>query len=58
MLLKKNMIANLLITSGNIFSDDCVVYENWVQGVPYRFVDLRIKDLRGTYSLKIDTAAI
>ncbi len=53
---KKNMIANLLVTSGNIFSDDCVVYENWVQGIPYRFVDLRIKDLRGTYNLKIDTA--
>ena len=52
---KKNMIANLLITSGNIFSDDCVIYENWVQGVPYRMVDLRIKDLRGTYTLKIDT---
>jgi len=53
---KKNMLANLLITSGNIFSDDCVLYENWVQGVPYRFIDLRIKDLRGTYTLKIDTA--
>jgi imidazolonepropionase-like amidohydrolase len=53
--IKKNMIANLLITSGNIFSDDCVVYENWVQGIPYRFADLRIKDLRGTYALKIDT---
>jgi len=53
--IKKNMIANLLITSGNIFSDDCVVYENWVQGTPYRFIDLRIKDLRGTYTLKIDT---
>ena len=53
---KKNMIANLLITSGNIFSDDCVIYENWVQGIPYRIVDLRIKDLRGTYTLKIDTA--
>lgn len=53
---KKNMVANLLITSGNIFSDDCVLYENWVQGIPYRIVDLRIKDLRGTYSLKIDTA--
>ena len=53
---KKNMIANLLVTSGNIFSDDCVVYENWVQGVPYRFIDLRIKDIRGTYTLKVDTA--
>ena len=53
---KKNMIANLLITSGNIFSDDCVIYENLVQGIPYRFVDLRIKDLRGTYQLKADTS--
>lgn len=54
---KKNMVANLLVTSGNIFSDDCVVYENWVQGVPYRFIDLRIRDIRGTYLLKIDTAS-
>ena len=53
---KKNMIANLLITSGNIFSEDCVIYENWVQGAPYRLIDMRIKDLRGTYTLKIDTA--
>jgi imidazolonepropionase-like amidohydrolase len=53
--IKKNMIANLLITSGDIFSDDCVIYENWVQGIPYRLTDLRIMDLRGTYALKIDT---
>ncbi len=53
---KKNMIANLLVTSGNIFSDDCVLYENWVQGVPYRFIDIRTKDLRGTYALKVDTS--
>jgi imidazolonepropionase-like amidohydrolase len=53
--LKKNMIANFLITSGDIFSDDCIIYENWVQGVPFRFIDLRIKDLRGTYSVKVDT---
>jgi imidazolonepropionase-like amidohydrolase len=53
---KKNMIANLLITSGNIFSDECVIYENWVQGNPYRLTDLRIKDLRGTYSLSVDTS--
>ncbi len=53
---KKNMIANLLITSGNIFSDDCVIFENWVQGVPYRFVDYRLKDLRGTWTVRIDTA--
>ncbi len=54
--LKKGMIANFLVTSGNIFEDDCVLYENWVQGKPYRLVDLRIHDIRGTYSLSIDTA--
>lgn len=53
---KKNMIANLLVTSGNIFSDDCVIFENWVQGVPFRFVDYRLKDLRGTWTLRMDTA--
>ena len=53
---KKNMIANLLITSGNIFADNCIIYENWVQGIPYRLVDLRTKDIRGTYTLTIDTA--
>ncbi|MDP3002407.1 MAG: amidohydrolase family protein [Bacteroidales bacterium] len=54
---RKNMLANLLVTSGNIFSDDCIIYENWVEGTPYRLTDLRTKDLRGTYSVKVDTAA-
>lgn len=53
---KKNMLANLLITSGDIFSDDCVIFENWVQGVPYRLVDYRLKDVRGTWTLKLDTS--
>ena len=53
---KKDMIANLLVTSGDLFKDDCVIYENWVQGTPYRFVDLRTRDLRGTWTLNVDTA--
>ncbi len=53
---RKGMIANLLVTSGDIFKDDCVIYENWVQGTPYRFVDLRTKDLRGTWAVNVDTA--
>lgn len=53
--IKKNMIANLLVTSGNIFNEECTIYETWVQGVPYRFVDLRLKDLRGKYDLNVDT---
>ena len=53
---KKNMLANLIVTSGNIFSDECTIYETWVQGVPYRLTDLRLKDLRGSYSLDVDTS--
>ncbi|HOW09287.1 MAG TPA: amidohydrolase family protein [Bacteroidales bacterium] len=52
--LKKNMIANFLITSGDIFQDDCIIYENWIQGVPYRFTDLRNTDIRGNYRLIAD----
>ncbi|MCU0454986.1 MAG: amidohydrolase family protein [Bacteroidales bacterium] len=54
--LKKNMLANFLVTSGNIFSENSVIYENWVLGIPYRLVDLRITDLRGKYTLTVDTA--
>lgn len=53
--LKKDMLANFLITSGDIFKEGCIIYENWVQGVPYRFVDLRIKDIRGNYRLTAGT---
>jgi imidazolonepropionase-like amidohydrolase len=54
--IKEKMIANFLITSGNIFGENCIIYENWVQGKPYRLVDLRASDLRGTYDLKVDTS--
>ncbi len=53
--IRNNMMANLLVTSGNIFEDNCVIYENWVQGKPYRLVDLRVKDIRGVYNLLVDT---
>jgi len=52
--LKKDMVANILVTSGNIFEDECIIFENWVQGKPYRFVDLRDNDARGTYLLTAD----
>ncbi len=52
---KAGMIANLLVTSGNIFTDDCIIYENWIQGIPYRLVDLRTTDVRGVYILMVDT---
>jgi imidazolonepropionase-like amidohydrolase len=55
--IEEKMIANFLITSGNIFDENCIIYENWVQGKPYRLVDLRASDLRGAYDLKIDTSS-
>ncbi len=47
----EGMVANLLITSGDIFDKECVIYENWVQGIPYRFVDPNLDDIRGEYKL-------
>jgi len=52
---KTGMVANILVTSGDIFADDCIIYENWVQGTPYRLVDLRLSDVRGVYSVLADT---
>ncbi len=49
--LKEGMVANLLITSGDIFDKDCVIYENWIQGKPYRYVDPGMEDIRGNYDL-------
>jgi imidazolonepropionase-like amidohydrolase len=54
--LRKNMVANFIVTSGNIFNENCVIYENWVQGKPYRLVDLRTKNMLGNYDLQVDTS--
>jgi hypothetical protein len=55
--IKKGMIANLLITSGDIFDKKCKIYENWVGGKAFIIADLTTIDLTGSYTLKIDTAA-
>ncbi|MFN8241748.1 MAG: amidohydrolase family protein [Bacteroidales bacterium] len=54
--IRKNMVASFMITSGSVFSEDCIIYEHWVQGNPYRFVDLRTRDIRGTYAVSVDTS--
>lgn len=50
---KNGMLANILITSGNIFKDDCIIYENWVRGVPYLISDMNLPDLSGSYALSV-----
>ena len=52
--LKKGMIANFIITSGNLFEKENVIFENWVNGKRYIINDLNIEDLRGNYTLRIN----
>lgn len=49
--LKKGMLANFIITSGNLFADNTVVYENWVQGDKYTVTDMNAADYAGNYQL-------
>lgn len=51
--IKKGMIANLLVTSGDILEKDCVIHQNWVQGKPFTLSDPLITDIRGDYNLSV-----
>lgn len=50
--LKPGMMANFIITSGNLFDEKTILYENWIQGKMYRLKDYNQADVRGTYDLK------
>ena len=43
--------ANFLITSGDIFEEETVLYENWVQGQKHIIKDKELIDIRGNYNL-------
>ena len=47
--LKPGMLANFIITSGNLFNEKTVIYENWVQGNSYKINDFNTIDIRGNY---------
>lgn len=52
--LQKGMLANFIITSGNIFAGDATIYENWIQGRPYVINDMHAPDLAGKYVLAMN----
>lgn len=52
--LKKGMAANFIISSGNVFAEDAVIYENWIQGQPYVVNDMHAPDLSGRYVLALN----
>ncbi|MCK0146887.1 amidohydrolase family protein [Arenibacter sp. F26102] len=43
--------ANFLISSGDIFEKETVLYENWVQGQQHIINNKELKDIRGNYNL-------
>ncbi len=51
--LKPGFAANFLITNGNLFSSDAVIYENWIRGKQYIITNKNAADLRGAYTLTV-----
>ncbi|MBT9188965.1 amidohydrolase family protein [Zobellia russellii] len=51
--LTKGSYANFLITSGNVFDKNTVLYENWVQGTKNVISDMSLVDVRGEYDLSV-----
>ncbi|WP_460984210.1 amidohydrolase family protein [Spirosoma fluminis] len=51
--LQKGRIANFIITSGNVFSADNVIYENWIRGKQYIVNRKDATDLRGSWTLAV-----
>jgi len=52
--LKEGAWANFLITSGDYFDKETVLYENWVQGNRTAFNPMDTPSLAGNYTLKLD----
>ncbi|MEP6700100.1 MAG: amidohydrolase family protein [Bacteroidota bacterium] len=48
-------LANFLITSGPIFNEKTIIYNNWVQGIKYNVKD--DSNIAGTYNLTIKSAS-
>ncbi len=48
-------IANFLITSGPIFSEKTVIYQNWIQGEKYAVKEELWNDVKGIYNLTVNT---
>ncbi len=52
--LEAGKVANFLISSGPIFAEKTVIYQNWIQGNKYLVKDDGWKDSRGIYKLVIN----
>lgn len=55
--IKVGMLANFIITSGDIFTEGTTLFENWIRGKQYVINDYTAIDIRGTYDLNIASLA-
>ena len=51
--LQNDAYANFLITSGDIFEKETILYENWVQGQRTILEDISTKDIKGDYEFSL-----
>jgi imidazolonepropionase-like amidohydrolase len=51
--LTKGKYANFIITDGSPVKKDTKIYENWVQGNPYKYQDYSLPELAGNYTLTV-----
>ncbi|MBC8172648.1 MAG: amidohydrolase family protein, partial [Chitinophagales bacterium] len=52
--LEKGKYANFIITSGKLFDEHTIIYQNWVNGKQYIVKEWLEKDMRGAYQLTVD----
>ncbi|WP_186434996.1 amidohydrolase family protein [Gillisia sp. Hel_I_86] len=52
--LENGKLANFLMASGDIFDDNTVIYENWVQGKKHIVNEEGDPSIMGTYELSVD----
>src|SRR5690606_27512707 len=52
--LKKGLLANFLITTGELFDEETMILENWIQGKKYPIPVDHPTDIRGEYDFFVD----
>jgi imidazolonepropionase-like amidohydrolase len=52
--LKPGMVASFIITSGNVFDEKNIIYQNWIDGKEYSVTDINVIDTRGNYDLFVN----
>ena len=51
--LKKGMIANFILVSGDLFDGKSKIIQNWVKGIPYETKNAPVEAIEGQYALNV-----